>query len=275
MDATTGSQDIVIGIIDGPVEASHPDFTNSTLESIQNTKGAVCRVTTSSACNHGTFIAGMLCAGRSSRAPAMCPHCRILVRPIFCEATSTSPKCPEVTPDELASAIIETVKAGAKVINLSIGLSTTPLMEHRKLEESFEYAFKNDVLLVAASGNHGRVGHIPLFNHDWVIPVAACDTLGNLLRDSNIGPSVGKRGLMALGLDVSSTSATGGYTKMSGTSVAAPFVTGTIALLWSLFPDAAGSEIRRAVLLPGIKRKSIIPPLLNDEESWRILKSNN
>jgi hypothetical protein len=35
---------------------------------------------------HGTFIVGILCAKRSSDAPAFCPSCILLVRPIFAEA---------------------------------------------------------------------------------------------------------------------------------------------------------------------------------------------
>jgi hypothetical protein len=56
--------------------------------------------------------------------------------------------------------------------------------------------------------------------------------------------------------------------------VAVPFVTGAIALLWSLFPKATAAEIRRAILLPGIPRKSVVPPLLNAGASWRALKAN-
>lgn len=65
----------------------------------------------------------------------------------------------------------------------------------------------------------------------------------------------------------------GGGTMISaGTSVAAPFVTGTVALLWSLFPDAAVEEIRRAVTRSSFSRRgSIVPPLLDAEGAYRIM----
>lgn len=79
---------------------------------------------------------------------------------------------------------------------------------------------------------------------------------------------------MAPGVNVSSLSTNNGYTRMSGTSVATPFVTGTIALLWSLYPNAASNEIIYS-LMGGdslLHRKRIIPPLLNAEKSLKILE---
>ena len=54
----------------------------------------------------------------------------------------------------------------------------------------------------------------------------------------------------------------GGLVAQSGTSVAAPFVTGTIALLWSLFPEASATEVKLAVASSG-PRRTLTPPLLD------------
>lgn len=231
MAVTSGRPEIVIGIIDGPVEVSHPDLQGARLQTVSPASGARCKAVEIPACQHGTFIAGMLYARRGSQAPAISPDCTVMLRPIFCEVASSGQSCPEVTPQELASAIIETVGAGARVINLSLGLSTPAMLDHRELRESSDYAFHKGTLLIAASGNQGHIGPVSLFTHPWIIPVAACDPQGRPEPSSNIGLSVGKKGLMSPGVGVTSTSATVGYTQMSGTSVAVPFVTGTIALL--------------------------------------------
>jgi subtilisin family serine protease len=85
---------------------------------------------------------------------------------------------------------------------------------------------------------------------------------------------------MAPGVDITSTSsAEGQYTQMSGTSVATAFVTGTIALLWSIFPNVTASQmiysVRKSNSSSGNTRRSIIPPMLNAEMVRRTLKAAN
>ncbi len=58
---------------------------------------------------------------------------------------------------------------------------------------------------------------------------------------------------------------------MSGTSVAAPFVTGSVALLWSCFPDANAAEIKVAVSGAWLRRTTIAPPLLNVQSAYEAL----
>lgn len=272
MDRTDGNSDIVIGIIDGPVETSHPDLEKAKIRRLSNSDNS-CKLKSSLACQHGTFIAGILAAQRSSRAPAICPGCNIVVRQIFCEDVGDG-QCPIVTPDHLSAALVETVDAGAKVINMSLGLASTILEDNPSVREAYDYAFHKGTILVGASGNQGHIGHIPLFNHPWIIPVASCNLSGEFTAGSNIGTSVGKRGLMSPGMAITSISAAGGYTEMSGTSIAAPFVTGTIALLWSLFPQASAATIRNAILLSAKRRNSIIPPLLDANASWQKLTNS-
>jgi len=268
--ATSGRPEIVVGIIDGPVEGSHPDLQAASLTALPAAPEVICQTKESIGCVHGTFVAGILCAQRGSQAPGLCPDCQFLVKPILCDAADLE-QCPKVTPENLASALKEMIDAGAKIINLSLGLPTTSLQEQPFLQEAFDYALQKGVLIVGAAGNQGRIGRIALFDHPWAIPVAACNLQGELHSKSNSGISVGKSGLRAPGVNVVSTSSSGGYMQMTGTSAAAPFVTGTAALLWSIFPKLTAGELRRAILRPDIRRKSIIPPLLNAEASWQML----
>ena len=64
---------------------------------------------------------------------------------------------------------------------------------------------------------------------------------------SNFGPSIGNRGLMAPGVSITSTYPGGQYTHMNCTSSGAPFVTGGIALLWSIFPNVALGAIKHSI----------------------------
>ena len=179
-----------------------------------------------------------------------------------------------VTTDHLATAIREVMHAGANIINLSLGLAPAGLrqLSSTGLQQVFDDAFQQGVIITGASGNHGRIGHNPLFDHPWVIPVTACNEQGHPLPGSNIGINIGRRGLMAPGWNMTHLQSGGGYTKLSGTSIATAFVTGSIALLWSLYPRAKATTIRTAITQTA-KRRSIVPPLLNVSQSKKHLDS--
>lgn len=263
MKLTTGKPEIMVGLIDGPVVINHPDLMSENIREPSGKSGA-CAQASSSACMHGTFVAGVLSAKRGSVAPAICPNCTLLVRPIFAETTQKNGQMPSATPEELAVAIIECIEAGAKVMNLSVALAQPSSIGERKLEDALDYAAKRGVIAVAASGNQGTIGSSAITRHPWVIPVVACDLQGRPIDQSNLGSSIGRRGLCAPGDNITSLGTDGKPLTLGGTSVAAPFVTGTIALLWSVFPNISVAEIRLAVSQTnGRQRNTVVPPLLD------------
>ncbi len=264
MQRTAGRREIAIGLIDGPVNASHPDLAGSTIQEIPGTLRGTCARASSTACMHGTFVAGILLARRGSSAPAICPDCTLLVRPIFAEAASGNGDMPSATPAELAAAIVETVKAGARVINLSAALLQPSGKGERELVQALDFAAARGVITVAAAGNQGTVGSSAITRHPWVIPVAGCDLSGRPMGESNFGSSIGRRGLSAPAQDISSLGTNGEPRSFHGTSAAAPFVTGTIALLLSEFPSATDTDVKLA-LLQGVggRRSSVVPPVLD------------
>jgi len=142
------------------------------------------------------------------------------------------------------------------------------------LKEALNYSAKRGVIIVAAAGNKGTLAGSVITSHPWVIPVAACDSQGKLMEQSNLGSSIGRWGLMAPGDRVQSLSSDGGYITMSGTSVAVPFVTGAIGLLWSLFPEASPNLIRSALMQNSIRDRSLIPPLLDAWDAYHFLSNN-
>jgi len=154
---------------------------------------------------------------------------------------------PSATPQELAAAIIECIDAGARVINLSLALAQPSTKGEQALEEALHQAARRSVIVVAAAGNQGALGSSAITRHPWVISVVACDLQGRPMSESNLGRSIGRRGLTAPGDAITSLSAEGPPLRLGGTSVAAPFVTGTIALLWSEFPAATAAQIKLAI----------------------------
>jgi subtilisin family serine protease len=272
MERTSGIPDIKIGLVDGPVVTQHADLANEHFREIPGYNGATCGHANSIACLHGTFIAGILSAQRNSPAPAICPNCTLLIRPIFAETTFGRKHMPSATPQELAAAILECLDAGARVVNLSLALAQPSTKGEHVLDEVLSQALRRGVLIVAAAGNQGTLGSSVITRHPWVIPVVACDVRGRPISESNLGASIGMRGLSAPGAGITSLGSGGQSLTLSGTSVAVPFVTGAIALLWSEFPAATAAQIKLA-LMPGPRRASVVPPLLNAAAAYQLLST--
>jgi subtilisin family serine protease len=272
MERTSGSSQIKIGLIDGPVSTQHPDLAGGRFHDLPESAGSQCTQANSMACRHGTFVAGILAAKRGSPAPALCPGCTLLIRPIFAETLSGPESVPSATPQELATAILDCINADARVINLSLALTHPSINGVRALEEALDQAIRRGVIVVAAAGNQGVLGSSAITAHPWVIPVAACDDRGRPTNDSNLGSSIGRRGLSAPGAGLTSLGAEGEPLTLGGTSVAAPFVSGAIALLCSEFPGASAGQIKLAVTQASLPRRaSVVPPLLDAEAAYRAL----
>src|SRR5262245_2549425 len=263
IDRTSGRPELTIGLIDGPVVMDHPELANHHVREIPGNGSAACTQANSTACSHGTFVAGILSAKRGSVAPAICPNCCLLVRPIFAETTAANGEMPSATPTELAQAILDCIDAGARVLNVSAALANPSLKSELALQEALDQAAKRGVIVIVAAGNQGTLGSTAITRHPWVIPVVAFDLQGKPMSHSNLGNSIGRRGLGAPGDQVTSLGADGKALTLAGTSAAAPFVTGAIALLWSEFPTATAAEIRFAVTQAYAQRRTrVVPPLL-------------
>ena len=274
MDRNQGRPEITIALIDGPLVLSHPDFAGATIREIPGKLKGTCTRPESMACAHGTLVAGILCARRCSVAPAICPGCTLLVRPIFAEMDTANGRMPNATPEELAEAIVDSVNAGARIINLSSALAQPSPKTESKLEEALNYAARRRVITVAAAGNQGVMGSSIITRHPWVIPVAACNIQGRPLSESNLGGSIGRQGLSAPGENITSLGTNGKPQTFTGTSAAAPFVTGAIALLWSEFPDASAAKVKLAITRRGRQqRNTVVPDVLDAEAAYQVMAS--
>jgi subtilisin family serine protease len=152
---------------------------------------------------------------------------------------------------DAAAAIDYAVAAGAKVINASWG---GPAFS-QTLYQAVKRAGDQGVLFVAAAGNSTANADVSpdypaAFDLPNVISVAASDPADELLYFSNYGKK--SVDLAAPGEEIYSTVAVrggvSGYGTYSGTSMAAPYVSGTAALYESRYPGSSVQTVRNAIL---------------------------
>lgn len=153
------------------------------------------------------------------------------------------------SPETVIKAIRYAEANGASICNLSLGTSAY----HAELAETI----KNSAMLFVVAGGNGddqgvgySIDQNPVYPaalpFDNVISVASLRFDGNLDPSSNYGPQ--SVDLAAPGAYIVNTIPGNGYAILSGTSMAAPMVTGVCAMVYSCRPELSLSEVRQAVL---------------------------
>ena len=168
---------------------------------------------------HGTNIAGIIAAQSNNKIgiAGLAPNIKILNLRAF-DATGNGED------DDVASAIIYAVQAGAKIINMSFGDDKFSYL----LRDAIKFAYDNGVVLVASSGNSASDRpHYPS-SFPEVISVGASDENDYVASFSNSGSTID---LVAPGVSILTTTKDGSYGIVSGTSAAAPFVSGSATVL--------------------------------------------
>jgi len=126
-----------------------------------------------------------------------------------------------------------------QVINMSLGSDYTSAT----LAQAVKDAFAAGILVVAAAGNDGGAVDYPSA-YPEALAVAATDASDTVPWWSSRGPEVD---LAAPGVGVYSTYRGGAYDSLSGTSMAAPHVSGSVALVWGANPGWSASAVRAAL----------------------------
>lgn len=260
-EVTRGRAEVSIGLIDGVVDVSDSRLKDAHIQNV-NSAEIACNGPSDEGCRHATLLAATL-VGLQDGA---CPACTLLVHPIFTSTRVSSPPVSDAM--TLASALVDTVEAGASVINLSLAVNNVGRQAALALTDVLNFACSRGVIVVAASGNGGELATSPITAHPWVIPVVAYNGGKSLLSFSNIGRSVGMNGLGAPGIVASAD----GVPQIAGTSVAAVFVTAAAALLRSALPESSPGEVIHALRAASGNRGGVIPPLLDVWASYLRLK---
>lgn len=227
-EVTEGTEEVIIAVIDTGVDVHHQDLKEKLLTGY-NALDKSTDVTDTH--GHGTHVAGIAAAVTNNVAgiAGVAKQNRILPIKVLDDKG-------EGTSFEVAEGIRYAVDQGASVINLSLG----DYYNSRVLKEAVKYAYDNDVVLIAASGND-NVGD-PMYPADYkeVFTVGAVNENRERAFFSNYGNHLD---VAAPGEHIPSTFPDNHYVIMSGTSMAAPHVSGLAALIRSVKPDLSNEEV--------------------------------
>ncbi|MBN1507431.1 MAG: S8 family serine peptidase [Sedimentisphaerales bacterium] len=197
---------------------------------------------------HGTHCAGIIAAvGNNGLDTAgICWNARIMALKMLDAAG-------DGTSADAVPAIYYAVANGADVISLSWGSED----ESQAIQDAIAYARRQGVLVVAAAGNDDSEALFYPAADPYVIATAATDSSDKRWYLSNHGSwvDIAAPGRDILSLSVTGTSSTAtasAFTKkMSGTSMAAPHVSGACALLLAAQPLLTCDEVEQILLSTG------------------------
>ena len=225
---TAASGPIKVAILDTGIDQAHPDL------SVKIELGLQKDFTGSGSVNdfygHGTHVGGIVAAITDNNTEGIagtCPDCRLLNGKVLNDSGSGAYSW-------IASGITWATQNGAKVINMSLGGS----VKSSTLESAVKYAWNNGVVVVAAAGNSNNPSKTYPGAYTNVIAVAATDNKDKKASFSSYGSWVD---VAAPGVNIFSTFPTHpyqinkslGFDYGSGTSMATPFASGVVALIWA------------------------------------------
>ncbi len=250
-DVTTGSEDVIVAVLDSGVRATHDDFTDQVLD------WSECGVTEAPAgsfvdMTHGTRVAGLVAAetNNGSGIASLGWDTALADVPVLFRRTGFG-TLPSGREADVVRAIGCATAKGADVINMSFTGGSTPA-----LESAIADAAAADVVLVASAGNAGTSAPLYPAAYDEVVGVGAVDETGVRSTFSSFGDWVS---VTAPGEDLLSLGAASDEdydAAVQGTSFSTPLVSATAALLRAAHPTWTAPEVvarieRTSVAFPG------------------------
>ncbi|MCB0309935.1 MAG: S8 family serine peptidase, partial [Bdellovibrionales bacterium] len=250
-EITQGDDDVIVATLDTGVDYSHPDLheniwvnpneipnngkdddNNGYVDDLHGINADTRSGDPFDDHFHGTHVAGIIAARGDNQIGISGVSWRTKILAVkFLDREGAGSVMGEITG---LNYIVDLKKRGANIVALNAsyggaGYTQATLEAYKKVSEA-------GIVVIAAAGNESanndRRGHYPSnYDLDNIIAVAAISSDGALADFSNYG--IAKVDVAAPGVEIASTIPGGGYGYMDGTSMAAPFVSGAVALLAS------------------------------------------
>lgn len=286
-DITRGSENVVVAVVDNGFNLSHPELQSKVYKPYNVWKHNN-DITANSDCDHGTHVAGIALAvgDNGIGISGIAPRCKFM-------PVQVADNNGRMSLTAVLDGILYSIYQGAHVVNVSLGYTITSLLntpetiqkefinsrlkeEERLWCEVTRIASTKNVTLVVSAGNDNVLAGIdPLQRPDDIIVVSALDKdLSNLEKAgfSNYGDY---STVSAPGVSIYSTLGSSGYDSMDGTSMAAPIITGSIALMKSLSPNITTKQIKCVFKRTSLPVNDKVPGLIQLNKALSVVKNAN
>ncbi|CCK31356.1 serine protease [Streptomyces davaonensis JCM 4913] len=246
---TTKGEGITVAVLDTGVDGEHPDLDGNVLRGKDLVGFGAGRGDRAWA-RHGTAMAGIIAGhghgyDNADGVMGIAPEAKILpVRVILEDGDSARAKARTTRGNALAEGIRWAADHGADVINLSLGDDSKSAHPEPAEDEAVQYALKKGAVVVASAGNGGEKGdHISYpAAYPGVIAATAVDKFGTR---ASFSTRRWYATVSAPGVDVIIADPDRKYYEGWGTSAAAAFVSGAVALVKAAHPGLTPAQIKK------------------------------
>ena len=285
-DMTQGSEEVVIAVVDNGFDLNHPEFAgkvvspynvltqNSNLRPIKTKEGVNA---------HGTHVAATAVGkcNNESGLLGIAPNCRLMPVQVGNDNPTGS-----MSNTAIIEGVLYAINNGADIVNVSLGMyapeevkgmsesqqlnyiSNSFKEEEEMWNKVFEKAKERDCIIVFAAGNDNIISGIdPKKRNSNTVRVSAVDPNRSKADFSNFGryPSLNRdySTVSAPGVAIYSAAPDNQYQYMQGTSMAAPIVSGTLALMRSSDKKLSAEDAIRILQETGTNVGPSIGPEIN------------
>ena len=277
---TKGSESVVVAVVDDGIDASH-DILKGRFYKPYNVFTQDNHLSTGE--GHGTHVAGLAVGSDkyfSKGVSGVAPKCLLMPVQVFDNGVCTF--------SSVTSGIMYAIHNGATVVNVSIGpnfkgLDILPISdqdliartqfknEERVWRRIIQVANRENVIIVFAVGNDNIIASIPPENRtNSTVNVAA---VARNFKETDFTNYGNGSNISAPGKGILSSVPTNQYAVFDGTSMAAPIVSGTVALMKSLKPDVAISDVLTILQRTGRSISNYVPPMVQVDRALEMLKT--
>ncbi|MBA2946377.1 type VII secretion-associated serine protease mycosin [Streptomyces himalayensis] len=246
---TTKGKGITVAVLDTGVDGTHPDLAGNVLQG-KDMVGFGAERGDKSWAQHGTAMAGIIAGhghgvGNADGVLGVAPEAKILpVRVILEDGDPSRKRARSTRGNALAEGIRWAADHGADVINLSLGDDSKSAHPEPSEDAAVQYALKKGAAVVASAGNGGEEGdHISYpAAYPGVIAVTAVDRYGTR---ASFSTRRWYATVSAPGVDIAIANPDRDYYEGWGTSAAAAFVSGAVALIRAAHPGLDPAQIKQ------------------------------